>query len=517
MSSIRKSSDQFRSAFSELPLPSRVLAVALAAAAVIGLGLLIRGRQSVETALLFGGRTLADQEIEAIEKSLARTGLNDWQIEDRQIKVPAQQRSEFLSALESNAALPPSLRSKVQEAIDKASLFEPTSQREARQSHAKEQDLGNKLSAFADIKWASVEHDLGERKGLSAARTQSASVVVCPVGESPLSPSRVQMIREYIRGSYAGMRAEEVVVIDTKADVATCPVDDPVARRRCEEEARLKQEVHDILRGYGSIRVAAYVELRGESAAEPDPAMPAIIRQSKTTRISAPAEKNKTLIGEIIEAVTHVSSNRATRLPQPNSASPSAATVSVNKVSVAASAIEQARLSIGIPESYYEKVWQQLYLRSHPEDSLTNVPPLQPADLQRLQQHAKENITAAVTPALLARARSRSSIDPSAIAVDVWSFPDLSKHVVVAADSAAGGAAAVIPSSRTLLLLMLACVVIWALLSSLLTARNRQGTSEPDTTHLARSNDVRDELTTLVHQHPDLAAKAIRDWIAEAA
>ncbi len=499
-------------------MPSRVLALVLAAAAVIGLGLLIRGGQSVDTALLFGGRTLADQEIDAIEMSFGHAGLSGWQREDRQIKVPSERRSEFLSALDANTALPPSLRSKVQEAIEKASLFEPTSQREARQSHAKEQDLGNKLAAFADIKWASVEHDLGERKGLSAARTQSASVVVCPKGESPLSPARVQMIREYIRGSYAGMHAEDVVVIDTNADVATCPVNDPVTRRRYEEEARLKQEVHDILRGYGPIRVSAYIELQADAPVDPDPGLPAIVRQSKAKRISALPEAKRTLLGEIIEAVTHVSSNQATRLSQPAGAtSQTTATVSVNKVAVDASAIQQVRLSIGIPESYYQKVWEQLFLRSNPNQSLANVPPLEPADLQQLQQHAKANITTAVTPALLARVRTGRSHSQAATAVDVWSFPDLSERVVVAASDSTGVSSTVLNHWRTILLVVLACVVIWALFGSTRTTRSDRTTERDDAAQPGHSDDVRDELASLVHQHPDLAANAIRDWIAEAA
>ena len=187
MRTIRQSSDQFRNAFSEMPTLSRIVSMTLIAAVVLGFATLIGSSDAVETEYLFGGRTLGQQEMDSVELTFSRAKLDGWRRDGQRIQIPSASRAEYLAALDESAALPMSLRSLVQEAIDKASLFEPTSQRLARESHAKERDLGNRLSMFPEIRWASVEHDMGDRKGLSTERIQSASVVVCPVGEQPLS------------------------------------------------------------------------------------------------------------------------------------------------------------------------------------------------------------------------------------------------------------------------------------------------------------------------------------------
>ncbi len=526
MSSIRQSSDQFLSAFTELPIYRRAISLLLSLAIIVGFVLLIRSNQTTETEYLFGGRTLGEQEIDSLELTFSRAKLSGWQRDGRRIKIPTQFRSEYLATLDGSAALPISLRSSVQEAIDKANLFEPTSQQLARRLHAKERDLGNKLTAFAEIRWASVEHDLGERSGLSGERTQSASVVVCPEGDNPLPPWLIEMIRELIRGSYAGMRAEEVVVIDTNADPSMCRFNDPIARKQCEEEARLEHEVQDILRGYGPIRVAAYVELQGDQPTDDPAGTPTIVRQPATSStVKIKSEPRRTLLGEIIEAVTHVSSNRATRLEQPDSDSRSITKISVNKVSPDELSLSSVRLSIGIPESYYQKLWQHAYLRDHSGQSVEHLPPLSTAKLAELKNQTRENIAAAVRPAVISRVdRAGPVIDESAATIDVWSFPDFNSNVTAESNHVGTGLSWARQTWQPITFVLLAGAVLWVLFAARRPTGQRAAVG-PDANELQPNHDAANganaklsqEVASLVDQHPDLAADVIRNWIAEAA
>jgi flagellar M-ring protein FliF len=238
-------------------------------------------------------------------------------------------------------------------------------------------------------------------------------------------------------------------------------------------------------------------------------------------------EPRRTLLNEIIEAVTHVSSNRATRLNQrdDDSRQPITSKVSVSKVSPDKPTLTSVRLSIGIPESYYQKVWQLAYLRDHQGRSIRDVPALGPTELTALQQHTKTNITTAVTPALISRVRGLGFYgDESAAAVDVWSFPDLTAEPAPEPTQVTTGITWVSQAWRQIAVGLLACVMVWILFGTLrsgenknagqVTAKSRQiDTSAQDTAN----TEIIDELSSLVDQHPDLAADAIRSWVGEAA
>ncbi|MCG8648709.1 MAG: beta-cystathionase, partial [Pirellulales bacterium] len=83
MSFLRQSTDQIREAFSAMPLQSRVISVMLVAAIAIGLAFLVRGSTSSNKVILFGGRSLGEQELDAVELAFGNAGLNDWERDGR--------------------------------------------------------------------------------------------------------------------------------------------------------------------------------------------------------------------------------------------------------------------------------------------------------------------------------------------------------------------------------------------------------------------------------------------------
>jgi flagellar M-ring protein FliF len=263
MNAAPKALDSLREAFSAMPLAARLIVVMLSATIAIGLGLLVKGNSTSETEHLFGGRSLSESEVDSVEMAFSHAGLSQWVRQGRRIGVPSGTRSEYLAALRESASLPLTLRSSVQAAIEQASPFESSDQRLAREMHAKAQDLAATIMAFPDVRWGSVVYDRGERSGLSRARPQSASVFVSPEGGQPLSKVRVAMIQKMVRAAYAGMSGEEVVVTDANASYVSGHGDDedPMLRRRREEETAYEQKVRSALVGYGPIRVAAHVEL----------------------------------------------------------------------------------------------------------------------------------------------------------------------------------------------------------------------------------------------------------------
>ena len=323
---------------------------------------------------------LGDTEVDVVEIAFSQAGLNGWIREGNRIRIPSETRSEYLAALQESAAIPMSLRSSMQQALSDSNIFEASEQRQSREMYAKEQDLG--LCDFSisrrELRPRSNTIEVSVY-GLSRARPQSASVVVQPQGNQPLSQARIEMIKELIRGSFASMTADDVVVIDTNGNASGFggSDDDPLLRKQREAEAYFEQKVRSVLSGYGPIRVAAFAEI--------DPTMDTektVLTYDEPTTLSS---KQKTLASKTTRPEqggvpgagpnANVTSNRATsidavrgfqRLTKAERENSSVAGTRYENSRLASLQVQRVRVTVGLPESYYEKVWRQKQLRENP-------------------------------------------------------------------------------------------------------------------------------------------------------
>ena len=113
MSLLKQSTGQAREAFAAMPMQSRIISVLLVAAIGISLAFLFRGADGKKKQLLFGGRSLSEQELDAIEVALSSAGLNEWEREGRRITVPSETKSAYFAALQEASSLPVSLPASV--------------------------------------------------------------------------------------------------------------------------------------------------------------------------------------------------------------------------------------------------------------------------------------------------------------------------------------------------------------------------------------------------------------------
>ena len=147
MSFLKQSTDQARQVFLSMPMQSRVIAMMLVAVIAIGLAFLVQGSDAKSTEYLFGGRSMGEQEMDSIEVALSAAGLNDWEREGRRIRVPKDAKSTYLAALGDASSLPIALRTELDQALKNSSPFDSTDLRYSREMHAKEKDLGSKISS----------------------------------------------------------------------------------------------------------------------------------------------------------------------------------------------------------------------------------------------------------------------------------------------------------------------------------------------------------------------------------
>ena len=539
MDLLRQSTGQARQALDSMPPLSRaVLAVMLLLVLASG-SFLYRSASDSSHEMLFGGRSLVDHELDAIELAFSRAGLDAWQRSGRQIQIPKEKRSEYLAALSDTSALPFTLRNPMKEAMQASNLFDSTSMRNSREMLAKEQDLGIKIAAFPDVQWASVDYDEGEKRGLSSPKQQSASILVIPQTDSPLSHNRIKSIQELVRGSFAGLNAEDIVVIDTNAN----PDDgvfneDPAFRKQKEVETRSEQKVRNLLADFpAKIAVSAQID----DASDKQRALLKI--RSDTVNLLTPKTlldvlDNKHPVSTSKRDSASVIGNRSVVITSSFDDLVREAADTIGKENQTndysefkSLRIKSVRVSVGLPTSYYQQLHTQEFRKNKPGKVGEDVPGMTDQDLADLRGKTEDVIRSAVT-VLLPEAKSALTDTPL---VEVWDYTDFSGVGVTSTNQAESIFGWMINSKNHLLYLALSFLTLLAVVGYSKFSSQRKLLSHEDKAaaeslrlhemtkrhgELYRPTDhaskLERQLSASFESDPELGAKVIQNWIRQA-
>lgn len=539
MDLLRQSTGQARQALDSMPPLSRaVLAVMLLLVLASG-SFLYRSASDSSHEMLFGGRSLVDHELDAIELAFSRAGLDAWQRSGRQIQIPKEKRSEYLAALSDTSALPFTLRNPMKEAMQASNLFDSTSMRNSREMLAKEQDLGIKIAAFPDVQWASVDYDEGEKRGLSSPKQQSASILVIPQTDSPLSHNRIKSIQELVRGSFAGLNAEDIVVIDTNAN----PDDgvfneDPAFRKQKEVETRIEQKVRNLLADFpAKIAVSAQID----DASDKQRALLKI--RSDTVNLLTPKTlldvlDNKHPVSTSKRDSASVIGNRSVVITSSFDDLVREAADTIGKENQTndysefkSLRIKSVRVSVGLPTSYYQQLHTQEFRKNKPGKVGEDVPGMTDQDLADLRGKTEDVIRSAVT-VLLPEAKSALTDTPL---VEVWDYTDFSGVGVTSTNQAESIFGWMINSKNHLLYLALSFLTLLAVVGYSKFSSQRKLLSHEDKAaaeslrlhemtkrhgELYRPTDhaskLERQLSASFESDPELGAKVIQNWIRQA-
>lgn len=529
--------------FLSMPMQSRIISMMLVAVIAIGLAFLVRGSDTKSTEYLFGGRTMGEQEMDSIEVALSAAGLNGWEREGRRIKVPKEAKSSYLAALGDASSLPIALRTEVDQAINSSSPFDSSDLRHSREMHAKEKDLGNKISAFPDIRWASVEYDRGERVGLSRVVPQSASVMVQPEGSRSLPRQRIIAIQELIRGSYAGMVTDDVVVIDTNSTTGIMGVkeEDPLLTKQREAEKHLEYKLRKLLVEYPA-QIAVFAEIDPTMDSELaslkfDPEPTNLRNSSKKTETTRNQQIPRGVPGADPNAIGNRAVSIGNDLEVLNTTHDERDTTGVagqqfESSKLADLQVKTIRVSIMLPTSYYEKLNIQNEFLRNPAQKREDVV-LDDATLEGLRVKTEKKIQEIVSPLL---PQVAAGADPVSL-VTVRDAPQL--PVTAQAEELATSQALswLAESWQTLALVFLGFVALLVARSAAKSTGNASPSdfqegfglempgpppSEQDVVDEAErmtitGGSLKDELLHLVEDNPEVAANVIRGWVGDAA
>lgn len=222
------------------------------------------------------------------------------------------------------------------------------------------------ISSMKGIERASVLIDTQPQPGFALAPLKTASVYVQAIGGVPLDDDQVDNIRYYVAAANAGMKPENVTITDANGRVHVGEADrglndGPYNRAVRKEEQALNAKVRETLAYIPNVTVTSTMTFdhgKGGHSLEANTDPKSANREAAT---SGGATEIQTQGGANQPASLGAGGNKASnetgdesKIEQVNVVN----TTTAEKDSFGGTA-KKATVSVGIPASYYEKVWKE--------------------------------------------------------------------------------------------------------------------------------------------------------------
>ena len=479
MEYLAKLPEQLATRCRSLSAQNRIAAVLFCLAILVGVVFFANGTSGEKCEPLFDGRTFSFEELAEMTRAFRDAGLLDSQIVANQIHVPSAEKDAYLVALQSTDALPPAFDESVDQAVANSHFFATAQETEMSYRHAEQKKLARIVGSLNGIESASVQYDEVKKPGFPPSVEVWALAAVRAVGGRELDFEQIETIRDTVAGYVAGLDRSHVTVTDLVAGRAYPGSYDrdgalgashayALAKRIMESEFR--QKIQRRLEMYPGVVVGVDVQLTRPAPLQQPPA--------------ADSSESENLLV------------------------PSLVTV-----------------SIGLPKSYFEKIW-----RDSPGTSGRSVP--EKTELQQIEQEVQAEVQQAVLamlPPLPPDMQTRQQ-------VTVTSYMDAQSPAAtqLAANSTDEGLLAGNKFVTALGLLVLVGGVLgigWKYRTVWIgqparAASAGANTSLPDSGEFVTSQipgdqhaaeDMHDEITRIVRQNPEAAAELLRKWLDNAA
>jgi flagellar M-ring protein FliF len=568
MDFLNKSSQQLAELFRGLTPAARLMAVALAGVVLLSLVFLFRFQAETADDYLLGGRPFTAGELTAVQRALADAGLNAWELEGSRIRIPGGQKHLYIAALSEGNALPADFASYMDRAVEGQNPFMSKYEIDLRMRSAKQRELALVISRFRNVQQASVMFDEVEQDGFRRMKLKTASVAVETHGAG-LDEAQVKAIRGLLAASYAGLDRNSISITDTTNGIAySAPGaggesgESLYAASKVKFESDWRRKIQERLSYIDAAIVGVNVELSADLESEItkvdiNPKVVPVRSEEKSTETTSTTPVAAGRPGAVPNGVGQVGNQPAEVSTAATSArSQESATQSVQTSiagheqktqRVAGLTPERVTASIGIPASYFLKVWRQanpvLPGEAAKEPDVNELKRIETQEVERV----KEAVVNLLPPVPLGK-------EPYPL-VTVTSYTDIPGTPPAVTPWAALAQDWLADNWRTLAMLGLAATGLLMLRGMLRAATpNEAGTNTADNIAAqgngtgaangaaasgsapsedeeearesvlvmkrrlsTRGPNLREELRVLVNEDPDAAANVIRGWIGDAA
>ncbi|MGA2035514.1 MAG: hypothetical protein ABSG68_24970 [Thermoguttaceae bacterium] len=540
---------QLSELFRSMTPGARITSALLLAGVVISLGYLFHGQISGPDDYLMNGEPISANDLANMEMAFGKANLNTYQVEGAKIRVPKAQKAAYMAALAEAKALPANFGSAIRAALDAGSPIDSKQVRDERIKNAVQEELSLIIRSMKGIENASVLYDTETKSGLSQEKVARASVAVKPLGSEPLDDRRVSCIRDLLCGAIAGLKPENVTVADIVNGTAHRFSPDGsgenlyvAVKEMWERDLRAK--ILSSLSFIPNLSVETSVVLdpdshtRTSSLEYKKPVAYQVEDKSSTKsreggsggRVGAASQQANSPI-----ALAGGGASKGPREEEETSDRHESSVVPMERMEKEKVGLtpKLAKAAVGIPISYFEKVWRN---QNPLKDGESPKAPDQAAlDKIRTEESAKlqKNVAALLPP-------SEGVTDPAEL-VTITTFQDIKPAEV---PTAAAGQKVLVWLGQNWNTLGIAGLALVSLVMLRSMIRSAPAAPEPASTPLrlatpesdAQSNEppevtaarrlkrsvsgggpsLRDELSELVKENPDAAANILRTWIGNA-
>jgi flagellar M-ring protein FliF len=560
MDFLNKAYGQVTDLFKSMTPAARLTTGLLVATIVISLVFLFRQQAETADELLFGGRTLTNEEIASMSAALSKADLNGWDTTGNVLRVPRGQRHTYIAALVENNALPQDAGSAWEKMFTEHSPFENRKMGELRTRYALEKDLAFTIREFTGIDAASVKiQEIMNDATFPARPIRRAAVTVKAAGTMSLDANQIRMIRDVVAFG-GGIERSEVVIADTNGhrsyegppkDGALSGDQNAYADTQRRYEQEFTHKIVDRLSMYPEAKVTVYVELdqtledRTTQIKYDEKPTPLKVRttssdeRSVTTASSGRPGAEPNGVGNRSVAVNSTPDTEST-LTESVEESENTSGVTQQITRKPGLVPKSVMVSVGIPKSYFKHIWKQ----QNPTPEGGEPPTPTPAELQALEAQEIATIQDAITP-LIPKAPPGEDSYPR---VKVTAYTDLPVPEPPTPSLVATSGTWFASNWQTIAMLGVALFGVVFLRSMIQSAQDsamatvaaKSDTArrmaeinegdEDDEDHesvafgnslrgrsSSKGRSLRDELTELVRDDPDAAANVLQNWITEAA
>jgi flagellar M-ring protein FliF len=530
---------------------ARLTAGLLFVVVVVSLGYLFT-HESVPSSDLMHGVPVSASQLPAMESAFGKAKLSGYKIDGTRILVPRGQEAVYMAALAEGKALPVDFSNVMDEELNNSNgfgnAFVSAKDKEQRRKGFIEKKLSLAVSAMPDVEGATVIYDTDIKPGFSREKIITASVFVKPKGSTQLDAEKVSKIRYFVAGAIAGLKPEGVTVSDLNGRTwygnpeNGGGADDNIyvsTKRTYEQDLRAK--ILNALSFIPNVTVEPTVTLDNKKNSRTrevknDPkTVPVRESTTSTTRSqdsAGPAGRPGIASQQPNTAQTLTTNSGGSREEEEQSKNEilSVTSGSVIETETVGLTPKLAKVSVGIPVSYFKKVWQERNLPKEGEEQ--KVPDQVALDQVRTEESAKiqKHVAQLLPPA-------EGVTDPTEL-VTVTTFQEIPGKEIPAPSTAQSAVAWLGEYWNVLGMIGVALISLMMLRSLVRSAPSMPETrSMPKIVNMATQEEagpeptaanaprlkrftsgpsLRDELSEMVKEDPDMAANILRGWITNA-
>lgn len=548
MDFLNKAMAQLADLFRSMTVGARITTGLLLTVVVVSLVYLLRFHTSGPDLYLMEGDAFTPAELDTMEAAFSSAGLGAYQRDKNRIRIPRGEQAKYMAALAEKSALPRNSFRYLEAAINgQGGLFDSNQQRQHRYNVALCRMLSEWIRPMEGVENAQVFFSSQETGGLNKDTLKTAVVNVTMKGTLLLDEKKAAAIRDLVTGAIGGLKPQAVKVIDANRGVTVYTEPEgasgsPYAdvRKSLALEADYTAKILNRLRNIRGLLVSVSVQLdpKGpEQTRETKPdAKPVVLKSDEKTRTrthegTVPAGRAGAAAN--VSAAALPATGRGAKEEEDETSRQEFSTVGMLEThrETPGHALKSVHASVGIPTSWFEKLWQR---QNTPPGEEPKTP--QPADLEAIRTKEIAGVRDAV-----AKLIALEGVTDASKLVDVQEYADIPEAPLPEPSVQERAMTWLGRHWSTLGLGFLALVSLVMLRSTV----RAVPASEPRAPHGApmaggagqetegprrdeapaqrrlrrltgTGKTLRDELSDLVAEDPDAAANILRTWIGNA-